>query len=83
VTADLIDQAVVQLRAGATVDDVAPVVLKASCLLTTLRTPQRAVGSRRAAEVPPAIKEAETATYPRMREDQLQASSGRSVPWWC
>jgi hypothetical protein len=30
VTADLIDQAVVQLRAGATVDDVALVVLKAT-----------------------------------------------------
>jgi len=56
VTADLIDQAVVQLRAGATVDDVALVVLKASYLLTTLRTLSEQWGVAVPLTVPPAIE---------------------------
>ena len=54
-TADLIDEAVTWLRAGATVDDLALVVLKTSYLLTTLSTMSRAKGIAVPVTVPPAV----------------------------
>jgi hypothetical protein len=54
-TADLIDEAVTRLRAGATGDDLALVVLKTSYLLATLSTMSRANGIVVPVTVPPAI----------------------------
>ena len=54
-TADLIDEAVARLRAGATIDDLALVVLKTSYLLTTLSTMSRAKGIAVPVTVPPAV----------------------------
>jgi hypothetical protein len=54
-TADLIDEAVARLRAGATVDDLALVVLKTSYLLTTLSTMSRAKGIAVPVTVSPAV----------------------------
>ena len=55
-TADLIDEAVTRLRTGATVDDLALVVLKTSYLLTTLSTISQAWGIVVPVTVPPAVE---------------------------
>jgi len=55
-TADLIDEAVARLRAGATIDDLALVVLKTSYLLTTVSTISRARGIAVPLTVPPAVE---------------------------
>jgi hypothetical protein len=54
-TAELIDEAVARLRSGATVDDLALVVLKTSYLLTTLSTVSRANGIAVPVTIPPAV----------------------------
>ena len=55
-TADLIDEAVTRLRAGATIDDLALVVLTTSYLLATLSTMSQANGIVVPVTVPPAVE---------------------------
>jgi ribose/xylose/arabinose/galactoside ABC-type transport system permease subunit len=54
-TAELIDEVVARLRSGATVDDLALVVLKISYLLTTLSTMSQANGIAVPVTVGPAV----------------------------
>lgn len=53
--ADLIDDAVAQLRSGATVDDLALVVLKTSYFLSTLSALSEARGIAVPVTIPPAV----------------------------
>jgi hypothetical protein len=55
-TADLIDDAVTRLRSGATVDDLALVVLKTSYLLSTLSTLSQTRGIAVPVTIPPAVE---------------------------
>ncbi|HEX8132479.1 MAG TPA: hypothetical protein VF880_03485 [Actinomycetes bacterium] len=54
-TAELIDEAIARLRSGATVDDLALVVLKTSYLLRTLSTMSRTNGIAVPVTVEPAV----------------------------
>jgi hypothetical protein len=54
-TAELVDEVVSRLRSGATVDDLALVVLKTSYLLTTLSAMSRANGIAVPVTVAPAV----------------------------
>lgn len=75
-TADLIDEAVTRLRTGATVDDLALVVLKTSYLLTTLSTTSQAWGIAVPVTVPPAV-EGLRSWFLLIKEAQTIGSEGK------